>query len=84
MSQELPVRPSSTASQDGFLQQEVIAALRQNARVPKDRVSVAVHGGIATLQGIVTWKYEGAAAATAAAGVPGITAIDNRLTVEMS
>jgi osmotically-inducible protein OsmY len=63
---------------DTDIAQAVLAALRWNTMVPKDKVTVAVANGWVTLAGTVDWEYQRQAAANAIrylAGVRGVTNI---------
>ncbi len=78
--------PTLTAAlkRDLDLEQAVFVAWRENLQVPTDRLSVAVRDGVATLMGRVNWRYQSVTAATAAAAVAGVRAVDNRIVVEIS
>jgi osmotically-inducible protein OsmY len=64
------------------LRHRIAEALHRSADIDAERITVDVHGHVATLTGTVaTWvQYE--AAERAAAHAPGITRVDNRIMVE--
>jgi osmotically-inducible protein OsmY len=62
----------------------VIDALKCNARVPFDRLSIVARDGIVILSGHVNWKYESIAAASTAASVPGVAGVDNQIVVDIA
>jgi osmotically-inducible protein OsmY len=83
MSHDLIERPATTSRPDVHLEGAVVAAFRDNPQVPVERVQVTVHDGIVTLTGNVNWKYQKAVAGTVAAAVRGVSAVENRIDVEI-
>ena len=79
-----PSEEQREAVADDQLERAVVAALNRNPQVPPNHVTVLAHHGTVTLQGSVNWKYQSAAAVTAANEVPGVGIVDNQIVVEIS
>jgi len=84
MSQPQIAAPPPGGQRDFDVEAAVIDAFRANRQVPFGRLQVMVHDGTAMLMGNVDWKYQRAAAETAAGQVCGVRSIDNRIHVEIS
>jgi osmotically-inducible protein OsmY len=79
----LEVRPEGGLPPRG-LDQQVIARLREHPSVNAKRIRVAAEGGAVVLEGAVSSMFEQTTAERSAAGVPGVTSIENRLEIRPS
>ena len=59
-----------------------VNALTWSTVVPKDRVMIAVDGGMVTLKGIVEWQYQADAAVRAVRDLTGVKGIINNIAVQ--
>jgi osmotically-inducible protein OsmY len=66
---------------DTDIAQAVLAALRWNTMVPKDKVTVAVANGWVTLAGTVDWEYQRQATANAIRCLAGVCGVTNMVAV---
>ena len=67
---------------DTDIAQAVLAALRWNTMVPKDKVTVAVANGWVTLAGTVDWEYQRQAAANAIRYLAGVRGVVNTVAIK--
>ena len=67
---------------DTDIAQAVLAALRWNTMVPKDKVTVAVTNGWVTLAGTVDWEYQRQAAANAIRYLAGVRGVVNTVAIK--
>jgi osmotically-inducible protein OsmY len=67
---------------EGDVRRRIVQALHANADINAGHITVAVSGGRATLTGSVASWLQRDAVEQAAADAPGVTEVDNRLTVE--
>lgn len=67
---------------DTEIAQAAIAALRWNAVVPDDKITVTVTNGWVTLNGRATWDYQRIAAADSVRDLTGVCGVSNLITVE--
>lgn len=67
---------------DRDIAHEALAALRWNAMVPHERITVSVANGRLTLGGTLDWPYQKDAAARAVRHLAGVTQIVNRIAVQ--
>jgi len=58
-------------------------ALQWDARVPIDKIQLTVSKGWVTLEGEVVWQFEKEDAERVAWLAPGVTSVDNRLTISL-
>lgn len=80
---DLQVRPDGDAARtDTDIAQAAVKALAWNAMVPKDRIMIAVDGGMVTLKGIVEWQYQADAALRAVRGLVGVKGIVDNIAVQ--
>lgn len=56
---------------------EVVAALKSNMSIPKDRITVKVEDGWVTLEGHLPWNYQREAAKIAIHHLPGVRGVTN-------
>lgn len=63
------------------VRKKIVEALERNAEIDSDTISVAVHGDKVTLEGTVKAWYEREVAERAAWSVPGVVAVEDRLTL---
>ena len=73
--------PCGGEKTDTEIAHAALAALKWNAVVPHERLTVAVTGGQLTLAGTLDWQYQKDAAAHAVGNLTGITAVINHITV---
>ena len=66
---------------DTDIAQAVLAALRSNTMVPKDKVTVAVANGWVTLAGTVDWEYQRQATANAIRYLAGVRGVTNMVAI---
>jgi osmotically-inducible protein OsmY len=57
-------------------------ALRWNAMVPKDRITVTVTNGVVTLKGEVAWNFQREAAARAVRDLVGVFGVNNLISLQ--
>jgi len=74
----ITVEPSLTPQE---LKEKIERALVRSAKVDADRITVEMHGSTAILRGTVRSRVEREEAERAAWSAPGITAVENRITV---
>lgn len=74
----ITVEPSVTPQE---LKEQIERALVRSAKVDADRITVEMHGSTAILRGTVRSRAEREEAERAAWSAPGITAVENRITV---
>jgi osmotically-inducible protein OsmY len=67
---------------DTDVAQAAVSALRWNAVVPDERISVAVSDGWVTLKGKVDWEYQRVAAAHAVRDLTGVRGVTNSIGIE--
>jgi osmotically-inducible protein OsmY len=67
---------------DTEIAQAVLSALKWNALVPDERLTVTVGNGVVTLQGQVDWDYQRTAATKAVRDLTGVRGVSNLITVE--
>ncbi|WAC39399.1 BON domain-containing protein [Pedobacter sp. SL55] len=67
---------------DTTLIKEILDALKQNPKVPKDQILVQVENGWVSLEGTVKWQAEKIAALTCIENIAGIRAVDNLIFVK--
>lgn len=75
----IAIRPASAAID---VKHKIEAALRRNAEIEADAVSVDAHGGSVSLHGHVRSWAERDHASEVAWAVPGVTAVENDLVIE--
>jgi osmotically-inducible protein OsmY len=75
----IDVSPSAT---ERDVRHRIVEALHRNADLDARHVTVTVSGAVATLTGSVSSWLQRDAAEHAAANAPGVTNVDNRITVE--
>jgi VCBS repeat-containing protein len=61
---------------------EVVAAIKGNWEVPKDKVKVKVENGWVTLDGEVEWNYQRDAAKAAIVNLSGVRNVSNNITIK--
>ena len=61
-----------------------LAALADNAGVPKDGITVTVREGNVVLDGCVEWQFQKESAETAIRGLPGVQTVSNRVELKPS
>jgi osmotically-inducible protein OsmY len=67
---------------DTEIAQAVLAGLRWNTMVPKDKITVAVANGWVTLAGTVDWEYQRQAAANAIRYLAGVRGVTNTVAIK--
>ena len=67
---------------DTEIAQAALSALKWNALVPEDRITVSVTNGWVTLKGHATWDYQRVAAAKAVRDLTGVSGVSNLIIVE--
>ena len=80
MSNLITVRPNANPSE---LKKKIESALVRNAELDAKRITVEVQGSKAILKGTVRAWAEKEEAERVAWSAPGITAVENRITVEI-
>jgi osmotically-inducible protein OsmY len=80
---QLEVRAGTAISHEN-VQERVLARLRGNPSVNAERITVEAREGAVVLAGEVASTFERAAAERATAGVPGVTSVENRLSIGTS
>ena len=75
---EITITPSVRASE---VKDDIIGALGRNAQIEADNITVTADGGKVTLAGDVDTWYERDLAETTAWSAPGVTQVNNNLTV---
>jgi osmotically-inducible protein OsmY len=80
---DLEVRLEGDATRtDTEIAQAAVNALTWSTMVPKDRVLIAVDGGMVTLNGIVEWQYQADAAMRAVRDLRGVKGLINNITIQ--
>lgn len=80
---ELEVRLAPHGARtDTEIAQAALHALRWHSLVPEDKVKVEVEAGKLTISGAVDFAYQRASAEECLRSLVGVTAIDNRITIE--
>ena len=74
--------PSSWTKTNIEIANDVVAALKSNWSVPKDKVTVKVEDGWVTLEGELPWNYQKEAAKTALHYLNGIKGVSNNIKVK--
>jgi osmotically-inducible protein OsmY len=77
---EVPA-PSLKAGMDRRIAREALEAIRWNAIVPPDRITVAVANGWLTLTGVVEWQFQKEAATRALRPLADVKGITNNISV---
>ena len=67
---------------DTDIAQAAVAALKWNAVIPQNRVTVTVANGWLTLNGTLDWQYQKEAAARAVRDLTGVKGLTNSITVK--
>ena len=80
---DLMVRPAfGHERNDTDIAQAAAEALRWNAVVPQNRITIAVSDGRITLNGTLDWFYQREAATRAVCDLTGVKAVNNLITVK--
>jgi len=74
--------PDSSKRTDTEIAQAAVAALKWNAVIPNDRVTIAVANGWITLSGSLTWNYQKEAASRAVRDLLGVNGVFNNIVVQ--
>ena len=74
--------PVSTRKADRALSRKVYAAIGKHKKISAGNISVVARGGAVTLSGTVTEAAQVSEVAQIAKGVPGVTSVTNKLTVQ--
>ena len=74
--------PVSARKADRALRRQVYAAIGQHKKISAGNISVVARGGAVTLNGTVTDASQVNEVAEIAKGVPGVTSVTNKLTVQ--
>lgn len=61
---------------------EVIAALKSNSFIPKDKITILVENGCLTLGGELAWNYQREYAKNAVHALPGLKSFVNNITIK--
>jgi osmotically-inducible protein OsmY len=78
----IEIRPSADQATDPVVvHQKIETALRRNAEIEASHISVIVTGSKITLHGRVKTWWERGVAESAAWSAPGVTQVDNKLTL---
>jgi osmotically-inducible protein OsmY len=72
----------STKAENHALGKKVRAALTKTKDLHAENITVRAHGGAVSLDGTVPDASQVDLATTAAKGVPGVTSVDNHLTIK--
>lgn len=67
---------------DNDIATEVINALKNNWRVPQDKVKIKVEGGWVTLDGQMAWNYEKEAARDSVKDLIGVSGVSNNIKIK--
>jgi osmotically-inducible protein OsmY len=76
--------PSGFERTDTEIAQAAVTALKWNAVLPADRVTVSVASGWITLSGAVNWNYQKDAATRTVRDLRGVKGVTNNITVKPS
>lgn len=74
--------PSAWSKTNIEIANEVLAALKSNWSVPKDKVTVKVEDGWVTLDGDLAWNYQREAARNAVSFLSGVKGVTNNIVVK--
>jgi osmotically-inducible protein OsmY len=74
--------PSSWEKTNSEIANEVLAALKSNWSVPKDKVTVVVENGWVTLEGELPWNYQKEAAKNAVHFLTGVKGVTNSIKIK--
>jgi osmotically-inducible protein OsmY len=74
--------PSSWKKSNVEIANEVLAALKANWSVPKDKVKVKVEDGWVTLEGELAWNYQKEAAKNGINYLAGVKGVTNNITIK--
>ena len=74
--------PSSWSKTNLEIANEVLAALKSNWSVPKDKVTVKVEDGWVTLEGELPWNYQRDSAKNAVNYLSGVKGVNNNITIK--
>ena len=74
--------PGSFTKTNLEIANEVVAALKMNWSVPKDKVTVLVEDGWVTLEGELPWNYQREAAKTAVNFLAGVKGVSNNIKIK--
>jgi osmotically-inducible protein OsmY len=74
--------PSAWSKTNIEIANEVLAALKSNWSVPKDKVTVKVKDGWVTLDGDLAWNYQREAARNAVSFLAGVKGVTNNIVVK--
>lgn len=74
--------PTSWSKTNGEIANEVLAALKSNWSVPKDKVTVKVEDGWVTLEGELPWNYQKEAAKSAVNYLMGVKGVTNDIKIK--
>jgi osmotically-inducible protein OsmY len=78
---EITVRGSSEGINDTDIARKAGEALDLSVDVPSGEVKAAVHDHAITLSGKVTWHYQRGAATSAVQSLPGVSHVNNMITI---
>lgn len=73
---------SSLSKTNAEIATEVLAALKSNWSVPKDKVTVTVENGWVTLEGELPWNYQKEAAKSAVNYLTGVMGVTNNIKIK--
>jgi len=73
--------PYGEASNDEEILAAVLNALHHHSGVPSDHIRAEVKHGVAVLSGVVCEDYEKTLAEQAAASAPGVSKVENNITL---
>ena len=74
--------PSSWSKTNVEIANEVLAALKSNWSVPKDKVTVKVEDGWVTLEGELPWNFQKEAAKSAVNYLTGVKGVTNNINIK--
>jgi osmotically-inducible protein OsmY len=74
--------PNSWSKSDVEVANEVLAALKSNWSVPKDKVTVMVENGWVTLEGELPWNYQKEAAKNTINFLSGVKGVTNNIKIK--
>lgn len=74
--------PSSWTKTNAEIANEVLAGLKSNWSVPKDKVTVKVEDGWVTLEGELPWNYQKEAAKNAVHFLSGVKGVTNNIKIK--
>jgi hypothetical protein len=79
---DISVRPRDGQKRtDTEIAEAALSALKWNAMVPNERLTITVNNGWLTLAGQVDWSYERVAAGRAVRDLSGVTGVTNSIAV---